>query len=64
MDRIVVKIGSSTLTAGTLELSLPQIVSLVGQIVHLKEQGFQLIVVSSGAMVAGQETLGYPELPN
>jgi len=63
MDRIVVKIGSSTLTAGTLELSLPQIVSLVGQIVHLKEQGFQLIVVSSGAMVAGQETLGYPELP-
>ena len=57
------KIGSSTLTAGTLELSLPQIMSLVGQIVHLKEQGFQLIVVSSGAMVAGQETLGYPELP-
>lgn len=63
MDRIVVKIGSSTLTAGTLELSLPQIVNLVGQIVHLKEQGFQIIVVSSGAMVAGQETLGYPELP-
>jgi len=53
MDRIVVKIGSSTLTAGTLKLSLPQIVSLVGQIVQLKEKGFQLIVVSSGAMVAG-----------
>jgi len=63
MNRIVVKIGSSTLTAGTMELSLPQIVDLVGQIVHLKEQGFQPVVVSSGAMAAGLETLDFPELP-
>jgi len=34
MKRIVVKIGSSTLTAGTDELSLPEIVNLVEQIVH------------------------------
>ena len=46
-----------------MELSLPQIVDLVGQIVHLKEQGFQLIVVSSGAMAAGLDTLNFPELP-
>ncbi len=63
MDRIVVKVGSSTLTAGTNQLSLPQILDLVGQIVALKERGFQLILVSSGAMAAGLETLGYPELP-
>ena len=63
MNRIIVKIGSSTLTAGTMELSLPQIVDLVGQIVHLKDQGFQPVVVSSGAMAAGLETLEFPELP-
>ncbi len=63
MKRIVVKIGSSTLTAGTDELSMPQIVNLVRPIVHLKEQGYHLVVVSSGAMAAGLETLSYPELP-
>lgn len=63
MERIVVKIGSSTLTGGTNQLSMPQILDLVGQIVALKERGLQLIVVSSGAMAAGLETLGYPELP-
>jgi glutamate 5-kinase len=63
MKRIVIKIGSSTLTSGTDQLSKTQIADLVGQIVQLKEQGHQLIIVSSGAMVAGLETLGYPELP-
>ena len=63
MKRIVVKIGSSTLTAGTNELSLPQIANLVSQIVQLKGEGFQLVLVSSGAMAAGLETLEYPELP-
>lgn len=63
MERIVIKIGSSTLTAGTNQLSLPQILDLVGQIVELNESGYQLILVSSGAIVAGLETLDYPELP-
>jgi glutamate 5-kinase len=63
MKRIVVKIGSSTLTAGTSELSKSQIVGLVGQVAHLRQAGYQLILVSSGAMAAGLETLGFPELP-
>ncbi|MCK5794055.1 MAG: glutamate 5-kinase [Anaerolineales bacterium] len=63
MKRIVVKIGSSTLTAGTNELSRSQIVNLVGQIAHLKQTGHQLILVSSGAIAAGLESLGFPELP-
>ena len=63
MNRIVVKIGSSTLTAGSNELSKAQIVNLVGQIAQLKKNGYQLILVSSGAMATGLETLGYPELP-
>lgn len=63
MKRIVVKIGSSTLTAGKAELSLPQIVDLVVQIVKLSQEGYQMVVVSSGAMAAGKEQLGFPELP-
>jgi len=63
MNRIVIKIGSSTLTAGSNELSKAQIVNLVGQIAQLKKNGYQLILVSSGAMATGLETLGYPELP-
>jgi len=63
MKRIVVKIGSSTLTAGTNELSRSQIVNLVGQIAQLKQKGYQLILVSSGAIAAGLESLGFPELP-
>ena len=63
MERIVIKIGSSTLTAGTNELSHPQIVNLVSQIVDLKGEGFQPVLVSSGAMAAGLEILEYPELP-
>ena len=63
MKRIVVKIGSSTLTGGTEKLSRSQIVNLVRQIVQLKKDGYQLVVVSSGAMAAGLEELGFPELP-
>lgn len=63
MKRIVVKIGSSTLTAGTSELSRSQIIGLVGQIAQLKGDGYQVVLVSSGAMAAGLEALGFPELP-
>lgn len=63
MKRIVVKIGSSTLTRGTKNLSRPQIVDLVGQMARLHQQGHQLVLVTSGAMATGREILGFPELP-
>lgn len=63
MKRIVVKIGSSTLTGGTKNLSRPQIVDLVGQMARLYQQGHQLVLVTSGAMATGREILGFPELP-
>lgn len=61
--RLVVKLGSSTLTAGTNRLSPPHIVDLVRQMAALRAAGHELIFVSSGAMAAGREALGYPQLP-
>ena len=63
MKRIVVKIGSSTLTAGTGKLSRAQVLNLVGQIARLKQDGYQVVLVSSGAMATGLEMLEFPELP-
>jgi glutamate 5-kinase len=61
--RLVVKLGTSTLTAGTPHLSAPRLVELVRQMARLREQGHVVIVVSSGAMAAGRAVLGFPALP-
>lgn len=62
-QRIVIKIGSSTLTAGTRRISKPRLIDLARAIHQLKQQGSQVMVVSSGAIAAGREILGFPELP-
>jgi len=61
--RIVVKLGTSTLTAGTTLLSPPQVVELVRQAARLHAEGSELVVVSSGAMAAGREALNFRQLP-
>ncbi|MEN4042196.1 MAG: glutamate 5-kinase [Anaerolineaceae bacterium] len=61
--RIVVKLGTSTLTTGTPQLSLPHMVDLVRQISYLHTEGVQIVLTSSGAIAAGNEALNYPELP-
>jgi glutamate 5-kinase len=61
--RIVVKFGTSTLTAGTKSLSSPHMVDLARQTASLLSQGVQVVLVSSGAIAAGREALGYPSLP-
>jgi glutamate 5-kinase len=60
---IVVKIGTSTLTSGTNKITPPLIVELARQVAVMLEAGHQVILVSSGAMTAGREKLGYPQLP-
>ncbi len=61
--RIVVKLGTSTLTAGTPHLSPAHIVEIVRQVAHLHNEGCEMVVVSSGAMAAGRERLEFPQLP-
>ena len=61
--RIVVKLGTSTLTGGTSHISAPVLIDMARQMQVLQKTGHQVIVVSSGAMAAGRETLGFPQLP-
>jgi glutamate 5-kinase len=60
---IVIKLGTSTLTAGTAALSPARMVELVRQAAWLHQQGRQVVLVSSGAMAAGRERLSFPQLP-
>jgi glutamate 5-kinase len=62
-QRIVIKFGTSTLTAGTPFLALPHILDLVRQIAGLHAKGCEVILVSSGAVATGREALKFPELP-
>ena len=52
-QRIVVKIGSQVLCDPHGELNRDVLSSLVGQISHLAAQGWQVLLVSSGAVAAG-----------
>ncbi|MBM2831581.1 MAG: proB [Dehalococcoidia bacterium] len=56
-QRLVVKLGTSLLTAGGRQLHLPTMSSLVEQIAHLHHQGQEIIIVSSGAIAAGRHEL-------
>jgi glutamate 5-kinase len=61
--RIVVKLGTSTLTGGGKNISPPQLVDLARQVTALQARGCQVMLVSSGAIAAGREVLGFPALP-
>lgn len=63
IHRIVVKIGTSTLTGGSNKLNPPRVTALAQQISALMDQGRQVALVSSGAIAAGREQLDYPDLP-
>jgi glutamate 5-kinase len=62
-NRIVIKIGTSTLTGGSKKLNLSRVSVLSQQISALLDQGRQIAVVSSGAIAVGREKLDFPELP-
>jgi glutamate 5-kinase len=62
-SRIVIKLGTSTLTGGGKNISPPRLVDLARQVTTLQTQDVQVVLVSSGAMAAGREALGFPSLP-
>ena len=61
--RLVVKCGTSTLTAGTPRLAPPRLVEIAQQVARLRSEANEIIVVSSGAVAAGRERLGLMQLP-
>lgn len=62
--RVVVKIGSNSLTSHHGEISRRKIEKLVDEIVELKDQNYEVVLVSSGAVAAGYRKLGFLQRPN
>lgn len=60
---LVFKIGSSTLVDKDGALDQGFIASLCDQVVELREAGWQVVVVSSGAAAAGRDALGFSTRP-
>ena len=60
---VVVKIGSSSLTTASGTISEEKILDHIEAIAHLKEQGHDVILISSGAIAAGFGALGYHARP-
>ena len=64
-SRIVVKIGSSSLThPETGKLNLLKIEKLIRVLSDLRGEGKDVVLVSSGAIAAGRLALGYERRPD
>lgn len=61
--RIVVKVGTSTLTHKTGKLNIVFIENLVRQIADIKNMGKEVLLVSSGAVGAGMGKMGITSKP-
>jgi glutamate 5-kinase len=61
--RIVVKVGSSILASVEKGLHYDVFSRLTKEISELKRQGYEIVLVSSGAIAAGMEKLGYKTRP-
>ena len=61
--RVVVKVGTSTLTHATGHLNLRRIERLVKVLSDLQNSGMQVVLVSSGAVSAGVAKVGFGKFP-
>jgi glutamate 5-kinase len=61
--RVIVKIGSSLLTAGGQGLNKPAIAGWVAQMAALRQQGMEVVLVSSGSVAEGMCRLGWKARP-
>lgn len=61
--RIVFKVGTSSLTNQDGSLSRSKVKAITQQLALLHEQGYELILVSSGAIAAGFGALGFKKRP-
>ena len=63
IKRIVVKVGTSTLTHKTGKTNIARIAKLVSVLSDLKNAGYEIILVSSGAIAIGTSRLRLAEKP-
>ncbi len=62
--RVVVKVGSSTLTRADGRTDRDYLATLVGQLADVRASGCEVVLVTSGAIAAGAEALGMDERPD
>lgn len=62
--RIVVKVGTSTLTHKTGKINIARLAKLVSVLSDLKNAGHEVVLVSSGAIAVGAVKLGFKEKPD
>ncbi|PTA69170.1 glutamate 5-kinase [Deinococcus arcticus] len=58
--RVVLKLGTSVLTAGTDRLHRPRLVDLMRGLAAVRAAGHEAVLVTSGAVLAGWEALNFP----
>jgi len=63
MNRIVIKIGTSVLLDEKKKISTGRIGDIARQVRKVKEKGIDVIIVSSGAIGCGMETVGLSRKP-
>src|SRR3990172_5908107 len=63
MKRVVVKIGSNILADEKEGLDVGRISAIASDIGDLKQEGYEVVVVSSGAVAAGMRKLGLKDKP-
>ena len=63
IKRVVIKVGSFILASPDHTLNTEMIRNLVSQVAALKDEGMEIIIVSSGAIAAGIRQLGLPSVP-
>jgi glutamate 5-kinase len=64
VKRLVVKVGTSTLTFPDTRLDLGRIGNLVRDLVQVKESGKEVVLVTSGAIATGMSKLGWKKRPD
>ena len=62
--RIVIKLGTSTLTHATGHLNLRRIERIVKVLSDLQNSGMQVVLVSSGAVSSGVAKIGFGHIPS
>ena len=63
-DKIVVKVGSSILTTENNQLDIKRLEMISDGVTALRSRGFEVVLVSSGAIACGMEKLGLISRPS
>ncbi len=63
MKRLVIKIGSNILADDKEGLDIKRITSIAGDVAAIRTEGYEVIIVSSGAVAAGMRKLGLRTRP-